>query len=139
MCHPGPTVGYRLDDGDGTVAYLSDHEPALLAADFPGRPEWTSGFDLADGVDVLIHDAQYWDDEYADHIGWGHSAIGHVLGFAELCAVGHLVLFHHDPGRDDAALDRVAAELSCRELPFGVTVAREGEYVSTDRHRALPS
>ena len=139
VCHPGPTVGYRLDDGDGTVAYLSDHEPALRAADFPGRPEWTSGFDLAHGVDVLIHDAQYWDEEYADHVGWGHSAIGHVLAFAELRAVGHLVLFHHDPGRDDAALDRVAAELSCRDLPFGVTVAREGEHVSTDRHRALPS
>ena len=75
VCHPGPTVGYRLDDGRGTIAYLPDHEPALGAPDFPGLREWTSGYDLAAGVDVLIHDAQYEADEYEAHVGWGHSAL----------------------------------------------------------------
>ena len=75
VCHPGPTVGYRLDDGSGTLTYLPDHEPALGARHFPDPPAWTSGFDLAAGVDVLIHDAQYSDAEYAERPGWGHSAV----------------------------------------------------------------
>ncbi len=126
VAHPGPTVGYRLDDGVTTLAYLSDHEPALLADDFPGQPRWTSGYGLAAGVDVLFHDAQYGDDQYQGHVGWGHSAIGHALSFAEMCRVGHLVAFHHDPANDDAALDRLYAGLGDVDLPFGLTVAREG-------------
>ena len=82
VCHPGPTVGYRLDDGTSTLVYLSDHEPALGARRFPDLPRWTSGFDLADGADVLIHDAQYTDDEYEHHFGWGHSSIGQAVAFA---------------------------------------------------------
>ena len=101
VCHPGPTLGYRFDDGASTMTYLSDHEPALLATDFPGPPEWTSGHDLAAGADLLVHDAQYRDDHYADHVGWGHSAVGHALALAGLCRVGHLVAFHHDPANDD--------------------------------------
>ena len=47
VTHPGPTVGYRLDDGRATVTYLPDHEPALGAHQFPERAEWTSGYALA--------------------------------------------------------------------------------------------
>ena len=60
ICHPGPTVGYRVEGDGGVVAYICDHEPALCLHNgrWPG-PEWISGFDLAVGVDLLIHDAQY--------------------------------------------------------------------------------
>lgn len=110
VCHPGPTVGYRIS-GDGvTIAYIPDHEPALGVDRFPGEPQWTSGFDLAAGADLLIHDAQYSAVEYARHLGWGHSAITHTLGFAAKAGVKRLVTFHHDPGHDDAALDRLIAE-----------------------------
>ena len=74
VCHPGPTLGYRLeDDRGGVLAYMSDHEPALGGGELGGSPEWTSGYDLARGADVLIHDAQYTDEEYPAHVGWGHS------------------------------------------------------------------
>jgi len=106
VCHPGPTVGYRIDDRAGSMAYLPDHEPALGVDDFPAAPAWTSGFALADGVDLLIHDAQYSRAEYQAHTGWGHSAIDHAVAFAAAAGVGRLVAFHHDPGHDDAALDR---------------------------------
>jgi hypothetical protein len=95
------------DDGHSTLVYMSDHEPALGARHFPDLPRWTSGFDLAQGADVLIHDAQYSDDEYPHHIGWGHSSIGHAVTFATLAGVGHLVGFHHDPWRDDEALEEI--------------------------------
>lgn len=140
VCHPGPTVGYRLDDGRGTLTYLPDHEPALGTHTFPDAPGWTSGYDLASGVDVLLHDAQYDDDEYAEHVGWGHSAIGHTLRFAALAGVGHLVPFHHDPSHDDRVLDSIYARDEMSGQPFGVTPAREGATFDVARaaipHRA---
>ncbi|HEX5585726.1 MAG TPA: MBL fold metallo-hydrolase [Acidimicrobiia bacterium] len=126
VTHPGPTVGYRLDDGRGTLAYLSDHEPALGSRLFPEAPEWTSGFDLAAGVDVLIHDAQYTDAEYPDHVGWGHSSITQAIEFAQATGVGTLVAFHHDPSHDDATLDAIYDDLTSRVLGFELVAAREG-------------
>src|SRR3990172_9270339 len=61
VCHPGPTVGYRISEPEtGVLTYLPDHEPALAALRFPSLPrEWTSGGTLAAGADLLIHDGQY--------------------------------------------------------------------------------
>lgn len=110
VCHPGPTVGYRITNGSVAIAYLPDHEPALGAHRFPDAPDWTSGFDLAAGVDLLIHDAQYTAAEYAQRVGWGHSAMPHALRFAAAVGARRLVTFHHDPGHDDATLDRLVDE-----------------------------
>jgi phosphoribosyl 1,2-cyclic phosphodiesterase len=127
VCHPGPTVGFRLTSPSGTVTYLSDHEPALGAKRFPLDGEWTSGYALAHRADLLIHDAQYARDEYPLHVGWGHSSIDHALTFARLAEVKHLVPFHHDPAHDDAELDRLLApDALAPSLPFGVTPAKEG-------------
>jgi ribonuclease BN (tRNA processing enzyme) len=106
VCHPGPTLGYRLDNGSGVLAYLPDHEPALGAGAVTGPAEWTSGFDLAANADVLVHDAQYFDDEYAGRVGWGHSSISQAIALAELAGAARLIAFHHDPDHDDDALDR---------------------------------
>jgi ribonuclease BN (tRNA processing enzyme) len=93
----------------------------------PLEPEWTSGFDLARGVDLLLHDAQYTREEYPRHVGWGHSTIHDALAFARLAGVKHLVPFHHDPGREDAALE-AAVEAAVRDVrpEFPVTPAAEG-------------
>jgi phosphoribosyl 1,2-cyclic phosphodiesterase len=115
ICHPGPTVGYRIESPDGVVAYLSDHEPALGVEKFPHSGEWTSGYSLAAGADLLIHDAQYSADEYQARVGWGHSAIEHTVAFGDLAKARHLVTFHHDPSHDDWQLDQLtgyAASLS---------------------------
>jgi ribonuclease BN (tRNA processing enzyme) len=127
VCHPGPTVGYRLDDGTGSLAYLPDHEPALGARRFPDRPEWTSGQKLAAGVDVLIHDAQYDEQEYADRVGWGHSSIVQALALARAAGAHRLVPFHHDPAHDDGVLDSLYRRAIEATAPsFTVTPAREG-------------
>jgi ribonuclease BN (tRNA processing enzyme) len=128
VCHPGPTVGYRITEGSASVAYLSDHEPALGVPQFPEEPEWTSGFDLAEGVDFLIHDAQYTHEEYPKYVGWGHSSIPHVLAFAELAGVKTLVPFHFDPAHSDQMLDQLFTEIrSSNALPFELVPAREGD------------
>src|SRR5262249_20890941 len=74
VCHPGPTVGFRIEGPRGVLTYLPDHEPALGACGFPPSPDWTSGYALAAGADILIHDAQYTTEEYEQRIGWGHSS-----------------------------------------------------------------
>ncbi|MGH8872270.1 MAG: MBL fold metallo-hydrolase [Acidimicrobiia bacterium] len=105
VCHPGPTLGYRLEDSGSVVTYLPDHEPALSSSAFPGPPEWTSGYDLAEGADLLIHDSQYTDEEYAQRVGWGHSSYTHLLGFARHTGAKTLTTYHHDPAHSDEMLD----------------------------------
>jgi len=117
VIHPGSTVGFRISDGTCTLAYLPDHEPALGAATFPINPEWTSGHELAKGADVLIHDAQYTPDEYAERVGWGHSSIEQTWAFSMQAGVRRLVTFHHDPGHADDELDELVAELQSRDGP----------------------
>lgn len=131
VCHPGPTVGYRISTGQGTVAYLSDHEPALGVPDFPGEPEWTSGYTVAAAADLLIHDAQYRADEYPDHVGWGHSSLDHVLRFATLARVRHLITFHHDPSHSDDDIEAmIDSAPPAAHLGFTLTAGAEGESFS---------
>jgi phosphoribosyl 1,2-cyclic phosphodiesterase len=136
VCHPGPTVGYRIEADGVTLVYLPDHEPALGARHFPMDREWTSAGALAAGADLLIHDAQFSVAEYPHRVGWGHSAMEHALAFAALAEVKHLVLFHHDPGRSDAMLDQLTARaLEAAQPLFMVTPGAEGmsfELGSTD-------
>ena len=106
VTHQGPTVGYRIEENGLTLVYLPDHEPSIGGTDLSLQPtDWISGHDIAYGASVLLHDAQYGDDEYPRHIGWGHSAIGHVVAFAQKAEVERLVLFHHDPYHTDAELE----------------------------------
>jgi phosphoribosyl 1,2-cyclic phosphodiesterase len=127
VLHPGPTVGFRIDTGKSSVAYLPDHEPAL--AGISGKPrEWVSGAALAHGADLLLHDAQYFEDEYAARIGWGHSSVADAVAFSHVVGARHLVLFHHEPDHSDRTLERLedrARELSGRD-GSPPTLAREG-------------
>jgi phosphoribosyl 1,2-cyclic phosphodiesterase len=137
VAHRGPTLGYRIDDAGSSLAYIPDHEPALGADIDALDPEWISGFALAEDADVLIHDGQYADDEYPDHLGWGHSALSHSLAFARRTAARRTVLFHHDPMHSDAWLDahgkRAAAEWEARGgAPGAVGLAREGTTYEVD-------
>ena len=105
---PWADGGYRIEADGGVISFLSDHEPALCLRNgqWPGR-EWVSGFDLAAGTDLLIHDAQYTDEQYDSHVGWGHSSYRHALEFASYVGAKKFIAFHHDPGHDDETLDRL--------------------------------
>ena len=101
--HVGPTLGYRIEWRGRSVAYLSDHQQP-----YDGSFSISDGArDIAEGVDVLIHDSQYTNNEFALKATWGHSTIDYAVWLAQHCHVGRLALFHHDPSRSDAALDEI--------------------------------
>jgi phosphoribosyl 1,2-cyclic phosphodiesterase len=128
VVHPGPTVGYRIEAGDASFAYIPDHEPALAGTITDTPRDWISGASLAEGVDLLLHDAQYFEEEYEQHVGWGHSSVADAVAYADAVEAGRLLLFHHEPLHSDAALDRLEAR--ARDLAGrngdGPTLAREG-------------
>jgi len=119
VTHRGPTLGYRITDGDTTVAYIPDHEPALGAPLDQLEPEWISGFDLSRDADLLIHDCQYTDDEYPGHIGWGHSGLSDTLTFGRRVGAKRMLLFHHDPLHSDEFLDEFHASARRRWHELG--------------------
>jgi len=129
ICHPGPTLGFRVENEGRTITYIPDHEPALASRSFPDIPQWTSGYDLAKDTDLLIHDAQFTDEEYKTRRGWGHSSYNHALAFARLTNARRMALFHHDPSHDDERLEQIYADHDCGNMDFDVFLSREGETV----------
>jgi ribonuclease BN (tRNA processing enzyme) len=134
VTHQGPTVGYRIEEGSRSLVYLPDHEPSLGVHLRDQPSSWMSGYGVARDADILFHDAQYADDEYPHHVGWGHSCIEHALAFARKAEVGMVVLFHHDPYHNDDELETLLAE--ARRQWDGteerVCLAREGLKVELD-------
>ncbi len=118
--HPGICVGYRLFTSFGSVVYLPDNEPYLRLRSAPDSSPLTSDesmiyarkqdeklIEFIKGADVLIIDSQYDDDEYKKHVGWGHGCLDDVVTLALMAEVKRLFLFHHDPGHDDAKIERM--------------------------------
>jgi ribonuclease BN (tRNA processing enzyme) len=104
VTHPGPTIGFRIQDRHRVFTYIPDHEPALGRNGLLSDINWLSGSDLALDADVLLHDAQYTAEEYRDKIGWGHSAMEDAIHFGNITRVKRLLLMHHDPMHTDAQL-----------------------------------
>ena len=122
--HPGGrTFGFRVSDSDGSIAYVSDHGPIALG---PGPDGWGPYHDaiceLVDGVDVLLHDAQFTAAELATRPHYGHSAANYAVALAERCHVGRLLLFHHDPDRTDAEVDALVDEFRGATVPVAAAV-----------------
>jgi phosphoribosyl 1,2-cyclic phosphodiesterase len=137
VTHRGPTLGYRITEGETSLCYIPDHEPALGAPLGSLEPEWISGFDLARDADLLIHDCQYTDKEYPEHIGWGHSAVGDTIAFAKRVSARRLLLFHHDPLHTDEFLDGLHGEARARWEGLGgdgaaVVAAMEGSELTVE-------
>ena len=126
VIHPGPTLGYRIEENGSAMAYLPDHEPALGHREFPAAPDWTSGFELMENADLLIHDAQYTDEEYEARVGWGHSTLSQTVSLAAQADVKTLVTFHHDPEHTDEMLDQQLQEALEGELPLELVPGRAG-------------
>jgi phosphoribosyl 1,2-cyclic phosphodiesterase len=117
--HPALTLGYRLEADGVAVVYACDHEPhsralAAGADDITGEDRRHAEF-LA-GADLVIHDAQYIASEYSKKVGWGHSTVEYAVAVARYAKAGQLALTHHDPLRDDTAIDDLVLSLRADRL-----------------------
>lgn len=108
--HVGRTLGYRISDGVHTIAYIPDHQQPELGSTTVAP----NVVELAEDVDVLIHDAQFDDAAFVLKPDWGHCTVSYAVEVAAAASVSTLALFHHDPSHDDGRVDRLAAE--AREL-----------------------
>jgi phosphoribosyl 1,2-cyclic phosphodiesterase len=119
VTHRGPTLGYRVEADGTSVCYIPDHEPGLGASLTGLEDEWISGFELACDADLLIHDCQYTDMEYANHLGWGHSQLTDALVVGRRTNAERLLLFHHDPMHSDDFLDSFAGDACAQWVELG--------------------
>lgn len=119
----GRTFGYRVSAAGRAVAYLSDHNPHALGEGPDGfGPYHEAALRLADGVDLLIHDAQYTVDEFERLRQNGHSTPDYAIGLAEAGGARRVLMFHHDPLRRDAELQELVDAYERDDVVF----AREG-------------
>ena len=85
------------------------------------------------GADLLVHDTQYTHKEYtAGKIGWGHSSFEATINSAHKAGVKHLVLFHHEPLRDDHELEALHAAYVAAikgRTRMKISIAREGKTI----------
>lgn len=115
--HPGGATAYRVEWSGKSLAYTTDTEHRAEGPD-------AAVVALAAGADAMIYDANYTDEDYPRHSGWGHSTWQEGVKLARAAGVRHLVLFHHDPARTDAMLDDIARKVTAAHP--GAIVAREG-------------
>ena len=122
--HLGPTLGFRVECDGRSIAYLSDHQQP-----FDGSYSASPGaLELVEGVDLLIHDAQYTQPEFKVKATWGHCTVDYAVWLASQAGATQLALFHHDPSRRDDDLDvllRCAVEAGSRK-GVDVIAASEG-------------
>lgn len=133
--HIGPTVGYRVEHDGVSLAYVADHQQ-------PGIDSMSiadSVLDLCEGVDLLIHDAQFDREEFALKATWGHCTVDYAVEVAARAGARRLALFHHDPAHSDQRIDELLAEASSSALARGVEeviAASEQLTVSLSPNRA---
>ena len=123
--HPGGSLGYRVDYRGQSFVYATDIEHGSAV---DGRLAV-----FAQGADVLVYDAMYTPEEYAGppgKVGWGHSTWAAAVALAKAANVRTLVLFHHDPERDDISM-RLLERKAQRLFP-GTVAAREGLPLDVD-------
>jgi phosphoribosyl 1,2-cyclic phosphodiesterase len=122
--HPIPSSAYRLELAGKVLVYATDYEPQTLPHI---QPDVLLGDDVVDpklvklaaNADALIHDAQYSTAELAEKVGWGHNSAEVAVDTSIRAGVKKLVLYHHDPAHDDAAIDKILADAQARAISLG--------------------
>jgi phosphoribosyl 1,2-cyclic phosphodiesterase len=145
--HPGVTYGYRFRVNGKSIVYVSDNEVLFLEKSIANRmhefgpeehamleqvkaEERETELETMRGADILIHDAQYNEEDYAKKRGWGHSCYVDTVNCAIDAGVKELYLFHHDPSYNDEMVEEIHRKsleiIKARNSALICHVAREG-------------
>ena len=122
--HIGTTLGFRIEAGGVTMAYMPDHQAPVdrtTVAD--------AVMELCQDADLLIHDSQYTEDEFVELFDWGHSTPAYAVHVATQAGVKRLDMFHHDPSHNDRQIDtmlRAARQIAQATGKVEVNAAKEG-------------
>jgi ribonuclease BN (tRNA processing enzyme) len=147
--HPILCLGYRFEYQGKTLITAYDNEPfrnlfptnpedpsydedAAIEGEAAAREENEKLLQFFRGADILIHDAQYTAEEYEKHLGWGHTSFEHAINNANKAGVKELVLFHHDPNRTDAQLEKLEQDYQKRvagKTSMQIMMAKEGSTI----------
>jgi len=150
--HPYNSVGFRFRAGGRTAVICTDTAPfsgILFGYEYRPRPPlpdetpdpYEQGrllemrravIEQSDSTDLLIYDAHFTREEYPRFAHFGHSTPYHALRIAQESQAKRLVLFHHAPGRSDAALAEIENRYGARAVRLGIelSAAREGERIT---------
>ncbi|MBI2876896.1 MAG: MBL fold metallo-hydrolase [Candidatus Tectomicrobia bacterium] len=129
MNHPGSALGYSLLCNGLKIVYISDNE--LVPRTWQGRDEKPFPYEVDQreavahfvrGADLLIHDAQYTDEDYEDRVGWGHSSWGETLQLAIENEVKNLAFYHFDPDYSDHLLDQMMTRCWSKVRHSGISL-----------------
>ena len=138
MNHPVINFGYRIDCAGKSLFFTGDHEPTYNIY-APEDDEFDMFQSLIDeknsgiiekirGVDVLVADSSYTEEEYPAKKGWGHGTFESCMLMGEQARVQQLFLTHHEPTRIDDALEAAFNNsLAKRKIDIPeIELAREG-------------
>ena len=112
--HPGAILGFKVETSGNSMAYVCDNEFLKGYLGHPSEAAQVEGLldapaalvDFLKGVDLLVGEAQYTNEEYRSKIGWGHSSLSNVCLMAKLAEIKRWIVVHHDPMHDDEFLHR---------------------------------
>jgi phosphoribosyl 1,2-cyclic phosphodiesterase len=124
--HIGHTLGYRLEADGRAMVYIPDHQAPVDRRTFDKEV-----LELCENADLIIHDAQYTDEEFVTLSDWGHSTAAYAVLVAREAGARRLTLFHHDPAHTDREIDRMlshARRLAAKQT-LEVSAASEGSSV----------
>jgi phosphoribosyl 1,2-cyclic phosphodiesterase len=122
--HPQGSTAYRLEHDGRSVCYVTDVEHQ------PGRLD-DALVRFLKGADLVIYDCTYSDENFLQHLGWGHSTWQEGVRLCQAANAKQLAIFHHDPENTDTAMDTITARASA--LWSGAFVAREGQVLTLAR------
>ena len=115
--HPDGAVGYRVEDNEKSICYVTDHEH-----DIKNKNKML--LDFLRNADVLIYDSTYDDNNFKNFVGWGHSTWQEATRLAKECNINKLFIFHHNPENDDNKMEQI--ENICKKIDNNFIVAKEG-------------
>jgi phosphoribosyl 1,2-cyclic phosphodiesterase len=120
----GRTFGFRISDGRASVAYIPDHCPQADTTPAIARE--------CQGVDLLVHDAQFLEHERVVADLYGHATVGDAIDLARRSGASRLALFHHSPARRDDEVEAIgsASIETGSDVGVEVVVAREEDVIS---------
>ncbi|MDI6740408.1 MAG: MBL fold metallo-hydrolase [Candidatus Edwardsbacteria bacterium] len=120
--HPVPTYGVKISENGKSFVFMTDNE----LRDEKPHTGYDTFVKFCAGADLLIHDAQYTENEIKSKRGWGHSTFLETIKLAEDAGVKSLGFFHHEPERTDDQLDAIVKEMKGK-TKISVFGTKEGE------------